>query len=145
MVIGGLNILETDNLLGFLHAIISRVYREWSIKEIISTEQQFSGPKCLFDARGQRKNVMILEFCCDIQMVGRQQPENMDPSCLISTVQAAGGDVMVWGIFFLAHSVSILLEYCCQPCPSLHDHSVPSSDEYFEEEETRHVTKLKLS
>ncbi len=23
----------------------------------------------------------------------------MDPSCLVSTVQAGGGDVMVWGIF----------------------------------------------
>jgi len=23
----------------------------------------------------------------------------MDPSCLVSTVQAAGGGVMVWGIF----------------------------------------------
>ncbi len=25
--------------------------------------------------------------------------ESMDPSCLVSTVQAGGGDVMVWGIF----------------------------------------------
>jgi len=24
--------------------------------------------------------------------------ENMDPSCLVTTVQAAGGDVMVWGM-----------------------------------------------
>ncbi len=24
----------------------------------------------------------------------------MDPSCLVSTVQAGGGGVMVWGIFF---------------------------------------------
>jgi len=25
--------------------------------------------------------------------------ENMDPSCLATTVQAAGGGVMVWGMF----------------------------------------------
>jgi len=29
--------------------------------------------------------------------------ENMDPSCLVTTVQASGGGVMVWGMFFLAH------------------------------------------
>jgi len=25
--------------------------------------------------------------------------ENMDPSCLVTTVQAAGGGVMMWGMF----------------------------------------------
>ncbi len=37
----------------------------------------------------------------------------MDPSCLVSTVQAAGGGVMVWGIFswhILGPSVPI--EHC---------------------------------
>ncbi len=29
----------------------------------------------------------------------RKEHERMDPSCLVSTVQAAGGGVMVWGIF----------------------------------------------
>ncbi len=66
----------------------------------------------------------------------REEHESMDPSCLVSTVQAAGGGVMVWGIIFLAlfghlstnwasfkrHS---LPEYCCSPCPSLYDYSVP--------------------
>jgi len=28
-----------------------------------------------------------------------KQNENIDPSCLVTTVQAAGGGVMVWGIF----------------------------------------------
>ncbi len=28
-----------------------------------------------------------------------KEHESMDPSCLVSTVQAAGGGVMVWGIF----------------------------------------------
>ncbi len=60
----------------------------------------------------------------------------MDPSCLVSTVQTGGGSVMMWGIFswqtlgslvpiehrFKRHS---LPEYCCRPCPSLYDYSVP--------------------
>jgi len=28
-----------------------------------------------------------------------KQNENMDPSCLVTTVQAGGGVVMVWGMF----------------------------------------------
>ena len=32
--------------------------------------------------------------------IWRKQHESMDPSCLVATVQAAGGGVMVWGIFF---------------------------------------------
>jgi len=32
--------------------------------------------------------------------IWRKQNENMDPSCLVTTVQAAG-DVMVWGMFSL--------------------------------------------
>jgi len=31
--------------------------------------------------------------------IWHKEHENMDPSCLVSTVQAAGGGVMVWGIF----------------------------------------------
>ncbi len=46
---------------------------------------------------------MILDFCCDIQMVGSEfgmkEHESMNPSCLVSTVHAACGGVMVWGIF----------------------------------------------
>jgi len=29
----------------------------------------------------------------------RKQHESMDPSCLVPTVQAGGGGVIVWGIF----------------------------------------------
>ncbi len=66
--------------------------------------------------------------------IWRKEHESMDPSCLVSMVQAAGGGVMVWGIFswrtllstnwasFKSHS---LPEYCCWPCPSLYDYSVP--------------------
>ncbi|KAF7644124.1 hypothetical protein LDENG_00227380 [Lucifuga dentata] len=46
MVVGGrrvgLSIAETADLLGFSHATISRVYRERSEKEKISSERQFS-------------------------------------------------------------------------------------------------------
>jgi len=31
--------------------------------------------------------------------IWRKQNENMDPSCLVTTVQAGGGGVMVWGMF----------------------------------------------
>ncbi len=60
---------------------------------------------------------------------------NMDPSCLVSMVQAAGGGVMVWGIFSW-HTLSPLvpiehhlnatayLSIDCWPCPSLYDYSV---------------------
>ncbi len=45
---------------------------------------------------------MSLNFCCDIQMVmsefGVKNMKSMDPSCLVSKVQAGGGGVMVWGI-----------------------------------------------
>ncbi len=54
--------------------------------------------------------------------IWRKEHESMDPSCLVSTVQAAGGDVMVWGDILLAHFRSLsnwalckhhsLPEYC---------------------------------
>ncbi len=68
--------------------------------------------------------------------IWRKEHKNMDPSCLVSTVQAAGGGVMVWGDISLAHFGPLsnnwslfkrhsLPEYCCWPCPSLYDYSVP--------------------
>ncbi len=46
---------------------------------------------------------MSLDFCCNIQTVGSEfgvkDIKSMDPSCLVSTVQAGGGGVMVGGIF----------------------------------------------
>jgi len=32
-------------------------------------------------------------------VIWHKQNKNMDPSCLVTTVQAAGGGVMVWGMF----------------------------------------------
>ncbi len=59
MVVGarraGLSISKTVDLLGFSHKIISRVYREWSEKEKISSERQLWGRKCIVDVRGQRR------------------------------------------------------------------------------------------
>ncbi len=51
----GLSISKTADLLGFSYTTISRVNREWSEKEKISSEQQLCGRKCLVDVRGQRR------------------------------------------------------------------------------------------
>ncbi len=39
----------------FTHNHVSRIYREWSEKEKISSEWQLCGQKCLVDVRDQRR------------------------------------------------------------------------------------------
>ncbi len=66
----------------------------------------------------------------------------MDPSCLVSTVQAGGGGVMVWGIYTLGPLV--LIEHCLNATAYLsivadHVHAFmttvyPSSDDYFQQD-----------
>ncbi len=69
MVVGarqaGLSISKTADLLGFSRTTISRVYRELSEKEKISSERQLCGPKCLVDVRG--------EWADWLEMIERQQ------------------------------------------------------------------------
>ncbi len=77
----------------------------------------------------------------------------MDPSCLVSTVQAGGGGVMVWGIFYW-HTFGPLvpIEHRLNATVNLSivaDHVHPfmttvytSSDGYFQQD---NVTKLKSS
>ncbi len=188
MVVGArrayLSISKTADLLGFSHTTISRVYRELSEKDKISSERQLCGRKCLVDIRGQRiigrlvrddrkatvtqittrynqgmqdtisecttrrtlkqmgyssrrphwvpllsaknrkrrlqftqahqnwtikdwKNVawsdesrILLQHSDGRVRIWHKEHEGMDPSCLVSTVQAGGGGViMVWEIF----------------------------------------------
>ncbi len=72
----------------------------------------------------------------------------MDPSCLVSTVQAGGGGVMVWGIFSwhtLGHLVPIkhilnTTAYLSIVADHVHPFMTtvyPSSDDYFQQDNAK--------
>ncbi len=74
-----------------------------------------------------------------------KEHESMDPSCLVSTVQAAGGGGMMQGIISwhtfgplvpVEHRLKhhSLPEYCCWSCPSLYDYSAPIFWCYFQQD-----------
>jgi len=77
--------------------------------------------------------------------IWRKQNENMDPSCLVTTVQAGGGGLMVWGMFSW-HTLGPLVPiwHCLNATAYLNivsDHVhpfmatlYPSSDVYFQQD-----------
>ncbi len=77
--------------------------------------------------------------------IRRKEHESMDPSWLVSTVQAGGGGLMVWGIFSwhtlgplvpIEHHLNSysLPEYCCWPCHAFMTTVYPSADGYFQQD-----------
>ncbi len=81
---------------------------------------------------------MSLNFCCDIQMVGSEfDVKNMKAwwwwwcNAVGDIFLAHFGPLSTNWASFKHHS---LPEYCCWPCPSLYDYSVPISDGYFQQD-----------
>ncbi len=89
---------------------------------------------------------MSLDFCCDIQMLGQNLAERTwkhGSSCLVSTVQAGGGGVMVWGIFSwhtlgplvpIEHRLNAYLSIVADHVHPFMTTVSPSSDDYFQQD-----------
>ncbi len=181
MVVGprraGLSISKTADLLGYSCTTISRVYREWSEKEKISYSSRRPHRVPLLSSKNRKrrlqfaqvhqnwtiedwKNVawsdesrFLLRYSDGRVRIWRKEHESMDPSCLVSMVQATGGGVMVWGIFsWYTLGPLVPIEHRLNATAYLsivadHVHPFmttvyPSSDGYFQQD---NVTKLKSS
>ncbi len=181
MVVGprraGLSISKTADLLGYSCTTISRVYREWSEKEKISYSSRRPHRVPLLSSKNRKrrlqfaqvhqnwtiedwKNVawsdesrFLLRYSDGRVRIWRKEHESMDPSCLVSTVQAAGSGVMVWGLFsWYTLGPLVPIEHRLNATAYLsivadHVHPFmttvyPSSDGYFQQD---NVTKLKSS
>ncbi len=79
-----------------------------------------------------------------------KEHESMDPSCLVSTVQAGGGGVMVWGIFSW-HTLGPLVPIATAYLSIVADHVHPFMTTVYHllmitsSRIMHHVTKLKSS
>ncbi len=87
----------------------------------------------------------LLRHSDDRVRIWRKEHESMDPSCLVSTVQAGDGGVMVWGIIswhtlgplctnWASFKPYSLPEYCCWPCRPFITTVYPSSNDYFQQD-----------
>ncbi len=92
----------------------TQVHQNWTMEKRWSDESRF-----------------LLRHTDGRVRIWREEHESMDPFCLVSMVKTSGGGVMVWGPFgplstnWASFKCQRLPEYCCWPCSSLYDYSVP--------------------
>ncbi len=88
MVVGarraGRSISKTADLLRFSRTTISRVYREWSGKEKLSSERQLCGRKYLVDVRGPRRMSRLVRDDRKATVTQINTPYNQDMQNTIS-------------------------------------------------------------
>lgn len=103
---------ETADLVGFSHTMISRVYRELSEKEKMSSEQRFSDWKCLVGVRGgfivwkcfvlvEFLSVSVILFFFSVLLYGRLKLKAGFRKMIQSFRQAPNWKRLKWRIFCL--------------------------------------------